>query len=269
MNAEELLRAGRLAEALSALQRQVRGSPADAKLRVFLFQLLCVVGDWNRAMTQLNVAGELDAGTLLMVQTYREALRCEAYRAEVFAGRHSPMVLGEPDPWMALLIQSLALSAGGHHEQAALLRGRALDEAPATSGRLDGVAFEWLADADGRMGPCLELVTNGRYYWVPFHRIRDLRFEAPADLRDFVWAPVQITWQNGGEAVALVPARYPGTEQSDDEALKLGRRTEWSVLPGDLYCGLGQRLLATESGESALLDVRHIELGPAVPGTHG
>jgi type VI secretion system protein ImpE len=119
------------------------------------------------------------------------------------------------------------------------------------------------------MGPCLELITNGRYYWVPFHRIRDLRFEAPADLRDFVWAPAQITWQNGGEAVALIPARYPGTEQSDDAALKLGRRTDWSVQPGDLYCGLGQRLLATDVGESALLDVRHIELGPTVASAHG
>ena len=33
----------------------------------------------------------------MMVQTYREALRCEVHRAEVFAGRKSPLILGEPD----------------------------------------------------------------------------------------------------------------------------------------------------------------------------
>ena len=47
------------------------------KLRVFLFQLLCVLGQWERALTQLNVAAELDAQALAMAQMYREALQCE------------------------------------------------------------------------------------------------------------------------------------------------------------------------------------------------
>ncbi len=65
----------------------MRKDPANAKHRIFLFQLLAVLGQWERAMNQLNVAGELDAGTLAMVQTYREALRCEVLRGEIFAGR--------------------------------------------------------------------------------------------------------------------------------------------------------------------------------------
>jgi type VI secretion system protein ImpE len=85
MLAEERLREGDLDESLRQLQEQVRKAPADSKLRVFLFQLLALRGEWDRAMTQLNVAGELDAGTLAMVQTYREALRCEVLRAEIFA----------------------------------------------------------------------------------------------------------------------------------------------------------------------------------------
>ncbi|WP_327058540.1 tetratricopeptide repeat protein, partial [Escherichia coli] len=63
MNAEELLRAGRVDDALKALQDQVRTQPANAELRVFLFQLLAVLGQWSRANNQLKVAGELDAGT--------------------------------------------------------------------------------------------------------------------------------------------------------------------------------------------------------------
>ena len=39
------------------LQSEVRGSPADAKLRIFLAQLLMVTGDWDRAVNQLQVAG--------------------------------------------------------------------------------------------------------------------------------------------------------------------------------------------------------------------
>mgnify|MGYP006202950973 CR=1 FL=1 len=31
--------------------------------------------------------------------TYREALRCELLRAQVFEGRKAPMVFGQPDTW--------------------------------------------------------------------------------------------------------------------------------------------------------------------------
>ena len=58
MTAEQLLRDGKLAEALAALTQQVRAQPADSKLRTFLFQLLVVEGQWQRALTQLSVAGE-------------------------------------------------------------------------------------------------------------------------------------------------------------------------------------------------------------------
>jgi type VI secretion system protein ImpE len=260
--AEEALRAGRLDEALSWLQQDVRRQPADARLRIFLFQLLCVRGEWNRALTQLNVAGELDASALLMVQTYREALRCEVYRAGVFAGDHTPMSLGEPDPWFAPLVQSLAVAAGGQGREAAQLRQEAFEAAPETAGKLNGEPFQWLADGDSRLGPCLELIVSGRYYWVPFHRIRRVEIEAPSDLRDFVWTPAQLIWANGGEAVALIPTRYPGSESAEDAALRLSRKTEWQEQSDQTYFGLGQRTLITDAGETGLLDVRTIEFAP-------
>jgi type VI secretion system protein ImpE len=260
MTAEELLRAGRPDDALAELQQQVRAKPADARLRVFLFQLFCIQGHWSRALNQLNVVGELDASTLMMVQTYREALRCEVHRAEVFAGRKSPLFLGQPEPWMAALLQAASSDAAGRHEEAALMRERAFDDAPTTSGSVNGTTFEWIADADTRLGPCLELIVNGSYYWVPFHRIRELQFEAPADLRDFVWLPAQVTWSNDGQAVALVPARYPGSEKAEDPALRLGRLTQWTEEGGGPARGIGQRVLTTDVADLALMDVREIKL---------
>jgi type VI secretion system protein ImpE len=260
LDAQEAVRAGDLDQALTQLQGDVRRRPADARLRIFLFQLLCVRGEWNRALTQLNVAGELDAGALLMVQMYREALRCEVYREAVFAGKRVPMSLGEPDPWFAPLVQSLAVAADGRGADAAGLRQSAYDDAPAIAGTLNGEPFEWIADGDARMGPCLELIINGRYYWVPFHRIRSIVMEAPADLRDFVWMPAQMTWANGGEAVALIPSRYPASEAAEKPALRLGRLTEWQEQSAGAYFGVGQRVFITDVGESALLDVRRIEL---------
>ena len=45
MTPENMLKEGRLEDALQGLTAQVRGNPADAKARVFLFQLLKIKDD--------------------------------------------------------------------------------------------------------------------------------------------------------------------------------------------------------------------------------
>ena len=270
MSAEESLREGNLEQALVQLQERIRKNPADAKPRVFLFQLLAVLGQWERALTQLGVAGELDPGTLSMVQAYREAIQCEVLRTRVFAGQRSPLVFGEPEQWLALLMEALRLTALGEFARAQPLRDQAFAEAPATPGRITIVGepplmeeFTWIADADMRLGPLLEAFINGRYYWIPWHRIREIQVEAPEDLRDVVWMPAHFVWANGGEAVGMIPTRYPGSEAGPDNRLRLSRQTEWLEYAPDSFRGLGQRMLATDGGEYPLMDVREIQLGPA------
>lgn len=258
MSAEESLRKGELDQALAQLQDAVRKSPSDAKLRVFLFQLLAVLGNWERALTQLNVAGELDGGTLAMVQTYREALNCEALRAEVFAGKRTPLIFGDPEEWIALLVEALRTTAEGQHARAQEARNQAFEAAPATSGTVDGQRFEWLADADTRLGPILEAIINGRYYWIPLHRLRGIHIDEPADLRDRVWMPATLTFANEGETVALIPTRYPGSEASAEPQIRLASLTDWQELAPGAYVGMGQRMLATDQGEYPLMDVREV-----------
>jgi type VI secretion system protein ImpE len=259
-SAEEALRAGDAARALKLLTEQVRAQPQDARLRVFLFQLLAVLGQWDRALNQLKVAAELDASTLAMAQTYREAIHCETLRLKVFAGQKVPMLFGEPEPWVALLIEALLREGRGEQAAAAELRSRALDEAPATAGTLDGKPFDWIADADTRLGPVLEAVVNGRYYWVPFSRLHKVDLEEPVDLRDAVWMPAHLMFSNGGETVALIPTRYPDTELGSGDAHALSRATSWREAPGGVWHGLGQRIIATSDSEVALMDIRSIEL---------
>ena len=259
MNPHELINQGKLVAALAALQDLVRKDPSNAKYRIFLFQLLCVLGQWNRALTQLNVAGELDAANLPMVQTYREAIQCEALRDEVFSGARAPLIFGQPQPWLVLLLEALKADAIGELARAAVARASAFNAAPAGGGSIDGQRFEWLADADQRLGPVLETVVNGRYFWIPMQRISRIEFDAPVDLRDAVWTPASFTWSNGAQTVGLIPTRYNGTTGSSDEALRMARRTEWideGPLSGQ---GLGQRMLVSDAGEYALMDVRLIE----------
>jgi len=76
-----------------------------------------------------------------------------------------------------------------------------------------------------------------------------------------VWMPSQLGLTNGGQAAALIPARYPGSESDKDGLIRLGRKTEWDEVAPETFHGRGQRMFATDSGEYALLSVRRIELG--------
>lgn len=260
--AEQLLKDGNAEEALKLLQAGVRAAPGNAALRIFLFQLLAVLGQWERALTQLNVAAELDAAALAMAQMYRETLRCELLRAEVFAGRRSPVIFGQPDDWLALLIESLLTAGQGNETGAEALREKAFDAAPATAGLIDGQAFSWIADADMRLGPVCEAVINGRYYWLPFAHLARIVIEAPQDLRDAVWMPAHFGFTNGGEAVGVIPTRYPGSENEADPLIRLARKTAWVEQPAGIFRGLGQRLFTTDVGDFALMDTREIVLSP-------
>jgi len=258
--AERSVKDGDPHAALTQLQEQVRANPSDPKLRIFLFQLLCVLGQWDRALNQLEVAAGLDATALAMQQMCGDAVRCEAVRAGVFEGRTSPMILGQPDQWLALLIESLLVAGRGEQERSRELRARALEEAPTSAGQIDGQPFEWICDADSRLGPVLEAVINGRYYWVPFARLAKVEIEPPEDLRDLVWMPARLEFENGGASVALLPTRYAGSEASADGAILLARKTIWEEVAPDVYRGLGQRMITTDADERPLLEIRAITI---------
>jgi len=258
--AETAVRAGDPQAALASLTAAVKASPAKPQLRIFMAQLLCVLGQWERAHTQLNVVADLDASTGPMREMVGHALRCELLRAAVFAGKRSPMVFGQPDEWLAQLIESLLQEGQGAHELSAQLAQSAFDAAPATGGLINGEPFEWIADADSRLGPVLEAMVNGRYYWIPFSRLSKVSIENPVDLRDRVWLAAQLGFANGGEAVAMIPARYPGSQASTDGQILMAAKTEWQSIGAERFAGLGQRVLVTDQGEYDMRSVRLIEL---------
>lgn len=268
MTPEEHLRAGDPEQALAALQDQVRADPSNAKLRIFLFQLLCILGDWKRAVAQLRLSAELDAGATVMAQAYREAILCEVYREKVFKGEKDPMVLGEPEVWLAQLIEAQKLLARGEVNQAVALRDAAYDAAPATEGTVNGTAFDWIADADMRLGPVLEVILNGRYFWLPFSQIQSLEIDEPSDLRDTVWMAGTLTLANEGAMAVLIPTRYPNSEAAEAGA-RLARLTSWTDMGADTYVGTGQRLLTIGDQDFPLMDIRMLKIGAQQDGPDG
>ena len=258
MTAELLIQAGDPVAALEALQDQVRKQPAEAKLRVFLFQLLAVNGQWKRAQTQLELAGQLDSEADPMVQAYRDVINCELHREAVFAGKSKPLIFGEPEEWVALLVEAQQAFAKGDMDGFSTLNAQAFEKADTRAGRINDEGFEWLADADQRFGPVFEFIFNGQYYWVPMSRVSKLHTEKPTDLRDLIWLPAEVTWTNGGQLMVMMPVRYPRLDGVSGTGL-LSRRTDWLSGESDVAEGTGQRIFATDQNDYSLLQVRSIE----------
>ncbi len=257
MTAEDYLKQGDIKMALQQLQNQVKKQAANPELRVFLFQLLAVMGQWDRALTQLNVARDLDDSTLAMVSMYRQVIACERLREQVFLGKKAPVIFGKPAEWLALLIQAVKLTALGENAKSQTLREQAFELAPTTSGTIDGKAFQWLADSDSRLGPVMEVIVDGRYMWVPIENLQTIMIEEPSDLRDVVWLPTHFTWNNGGESFGLIPSRYPFSYQHDP-LLALSRKTDWLDCGEDLFIGQGQKILSTDINDYSIMDVREV-----------
>lgn len=254
-------------EMLAAATSAVKASPTDPSARMKLFRLFCLTGQWERAVTQLDTASGIDAQLAMTSLVYKQALACERFRAQVFAGQRTPVVLGEPQAWLGWMIEALRLEGTGASSgaesaatAAAALRAQALEAAEARPGRLNDAPFAWIADADARLGPVCEAFIDGKYYWLPFERIASLTIVPPDDLIDLVWTSAELVFDNQGVKQALIPTRYPGTEALTDDGLRLARRTEWLGSEAGGWRGVGQREFVTDGAEIGLCDVRSLAL---------
>jgi len=58
VTAQELYRAGKLNDAVQALVAELRDNPVDTKRRVFLFELLTLSGEFERAEKHLDILSQ-------------------------------------------------------------------------------------------------------------------------------------------------------------------------------------------------------------------
>jgi type VI secretion system protein ImpE len=260
--AETLLKAGDLTGALSAVKAAIRKAPGDADLRFTLFQMLSATGDWESASNQLVAFSELTGRQSPMAIIFNDLIGAEVMRKLVFQGEKLPVIFGEPPEWVPLMVQACSHFSKGEYTAALKLRGQALEEAPGVSGTCNGTPFDWMMDGDTRLGPLMEIIMQGTYYWVPQQRIRELTFTAPTHLRDRVWVPVDVTFEGGGASHAFMPVRYPGAHAWKNPAEQLAKATEWDSPEEGIYLGRGQRVFMTPDAEVPMLDAREITFKP-------
>ncbi len=229
MTAKQLLDAGRVREAEGQLTAYLRDHPTDVGERTFLFELLCFSGDYVRAEKQLSVLAQGSAQTEMGAVLYYSALHAEKTRHEVFEKQQ-----------FSKDVPSASLE-----------------------GTLNGRPFQSLRDSDPDLGARLEVFAAGAYLWIPFEHIASLEMDAPRRLRDTLWRPAMLrtgpSFQGADLGEVLVPAIYPFSWKHPNEAVWLGRVTDWSADENGTEYPSGQKIWLADGEEIPFLEVRSLE----------
>jgi type VI secretion system protein ImpE len=262
--AKELFQAGKLNEAIDELLREVKANPSDVARRTFLFELSCLAGDWERAERQLDVIGHQSAEAELGVMVYRANMKAEVERRRVFDEGVQPHFLSEPPAYVDLHVAALGQIIRGEIAEARATLDRAEEERPAIAGKLDGQEFQDFRDYDDRIGPVLELIVKDKYVWLPFEQIKSMEITPPRQLRDMLWASAKIEALDGTVGEVYVPTLYPGTYNSENDQVRLGRMTDWKDLGEDLYAAAGLRLLLVAGEDKSLFELKAVEFASPI-----
>lgn len=258
MDADRLLHEGKLDEARSYLANELRRAPDNIGARQFFWQLMCVLGDWEKALLHLRGLAALDPSAQMLSTVYGQTIGAESVREEVANGARRGQSLVGSTPWVEVLLDALQKVAGGDPGAGEELSA-ALAQAPAVSGSVDGVEAEWIADADPHFGPMLEAIIGDQYGFLPLAALKRVSLAEPQALRDTVWIAADVLTKSGQEAAALLPVCYPRTRAHCDPHCMMARKTEWGEA-ADLPVGYGQRIIVVDEVEKPLLEIREILL---------
>ncbi|MRT09238.1 protein of avirulence locus ImpE [Pantoea agglomerans] len=252
-----------LGETLADVTRQIQANPANADLRAAFVQLLCLSGNWSRAQAQLQSWLALSPQAQPTVNLLQQAIAGELQRDAMLRGEADPVLPGSAWHWCDTLLAALQAEVAGDVVRGSTLRAEAIELAAANPGTAtqqdQPTAFSWLMDGDSRFGPVCEVISQGRYYWIPFAAIREMQFQAPASVTDLVWRHTCVQLVDGSEQVCQIPARYPLLAASDERFLRASV-TEWQPLgeDPDQFIGQGQKMWLSDSAEFSLLSLQQV-----------
>ena len=250
----ELLRTGRLSEAIERVAEDVKAKPGDLAARTFYFELLALNGDLDRAVKQLDVLASSTDG---MGAFYAGAIQAERERRNFFHGGPRPRVLREP-PYASAYLEAVEHHAAGKSE-AAMERLQSAESERSARALLNGGEVHELNDSHDLLGPFLELVIDNHYVWAPWDAIQSLTIPEPRYLRNTVWTPAALTLRSGDQGEVLLFSLYVDSHVQEED-VKLGRRTIWEQSSAGYTIAYGQKVIAADDRDWPILEIRNVEV---------
>jgi type VI secretion system protein ImpE len=259
--ASALFRAGKLDDAVAAAQAALRKAPTDLNARVLLGELLAFTGNLERADVVLDAASAIDPSTALVVAEFRQLIRADMARRQLFRDGRVPEFLAEPTEMQRLQLAALVALRAGDVAEAARQAEAAEAVRPQTPGHHNDAAFDDLRDADDLLAGSFEvLTTTGKYFWIPAERVEALEFHPPKRPRDLLWRRASMSVASGPDGEVYLPAIYAADEPMTD-VLRLGRETDWRQAPDGPVRGVGQRLFILGEDAVPMMDLGNLRFG--------
>lgn len=254
-SAATLLRVGRLEEAVAAAQAAVRKAPTDLSARVLFAELLAISGNLERADVILDAASAIDPTTAVVVAEFRQLIRADMARRQLFRDGRVPEFLDEPTEAQRLQLSALVAVRAGDQAEALRQADAAEQARPRSAGSHNGTPFDDLRDVDDLLAGSIEvLTTTGKYFWIPTERIISAEFHAPKRPRDLLWRRCSMSVAQGPDGEVYVPAVYAPEDPMTD-ALRLGRETDWRQAEGGPVRGVGQRVFLVGEDDVAIMEL--------------
>ncbi|MFT4542268.1 MAG: type VI secretion system protein ImpE [Planctomycetota bacterium] len=265
MEARDLYDQGKLSEAISKLNEDVKGNPTDKSARGFLAVLLCFQGNLERADKQLNAMVKMDPEAEVGISLMRQLIRAEQARQQFFNEGRLPEFLATPIPRTELQLKASVSIRDKNLSEANDLLAQAEELRGETPGQAAGESITDFRDADDLIGGHLEVLTStGKYYWIPAESFEELEFHKPERPRDLLWRRASATVTDGPTGDIYIPTIYAPVREGVDESSLLGRSTEWLGGDGEPMRGSGLRTFIV--GEEAKTVLELTELSFAAQG---
>jgi type VI secretion system protein ImpE len=235
--AGRLFREGHLADALAAATAAVRQAPADLGARMLLAELLLFAGNIERADVVLDACADLDPTAALVAAEFRQLLRGETARRQLFSDGRVPEFVGEPTAAHRLALAAVVALRNGATGEAGKLAAQAEEARVHPNGRAGDRPFDDWRDADDLLAACLEVITTtGKYFWIAPERVTGLELHQMKRPRDLFWRRATMRIADGPEGDVYLPTIYPPVAieaAALTDALRLGRATDWQQVGGD------------------------------------
>ena len=250
---------GNLGAAVDAAVNLVKTNPTNAAGRIFLFELSCFSGDWDRAERQLDVIGHQDPNAMIGAKIYEGNFKAERDRMKYFSDGLSPEFMTGKPPYVDMLMSANNRLREGNDAEARQILDDVEENRPAFGVSVNGEGFSDFRDYNDLTMCLFEVLFRGSYLWIPYEYIVKIEFAKPKTLRDLYWVQGKVELTNGTNGEMFFPALYTNSWKSTNDQVRLGRMTDWQNAGSDLYVGEGMRLFWLDGKDKSILDIETIE----------
>jgi len=233
----DMLQLGKLTEAITWLETELKDDPLNTDYRSSLIEMLCIRGELERADAQLNIMVLKHPEYIIGANNLRQLLRAQQCRIDFENGVSVPELFDSVTPYSEALIK-LSIELHNGDDKSISRAVRKFEETRETiSCIVNKKTVKDFRDLDDTLGGFIEIFgTDGKYYLANMSNIEYIIFKPITSIIERVWRRVELSIKDGPSGEAHVPIVYVN---SKTDAQKLGRETDWKMRSEDVAEGLG------------------------------